>query len=243
MKTIDAKHYILDVTIDKSNLPKGYPFNLPIIQKLENIVMHPKVTFFVGENGAGKSTLLEAIAIASGFNPEGGSKNFDFYTKETHSQLSEFIKIHKGLTLPRDGFFLRAETFYNVATEIDNLNFASSLYGNKSLHHQSHGESFISLIENRFKGNGLYILDEPEAALSPANQFKFLVLMHKLVKNNSQFIITTHSPIIMGYPDADIFFIEDNSLKKSNYENTPHFQLTKYFLNNRNDVLKDLLGE
>jgi len=240
MKTIDANHYILDVTIDHYSLPGGYPFNLPVVQNLKELTFHPKVTFIVGENGAGKSTLLEAIAIAAGFNAEGGSKNFRFETKATHSKLSQYIKHTNGLTLPKDGFFLRAETFYNVATEIEKLNFQSPIYGNKSLHKQSHGESFIALIENRFLGNGLYILDEPEAALSPANQLKLLVLIKKLTERNSQFIITTHSPIIMGYPDADIFEVGKTSIDKVNYEDTTHYQLTKYFLNYREKMLKDL---
>lgn len=238
MKIIDAKHYIVKVEIDKSNLPKGYPFDLPAVQNMGTLELHPNVSFFVGENGAGKSTLLEAIAIAAGFNAEGGSKNFRFSTKETHSELSDFIKIYKGLILPKDGFFLRAETFYNVATEVDNLGMT---YGKKSLHSQSHGESFISLIENRFKGNGLYILDEPEAALSPANQYKFLALIHKLTLQNSQFIIATHSPMIMGYPNADIFLVEKEKIFKTNYKDTPHYQLTKYFLDHREKVLKDIL--
>lgn len=242
MKTIDAKHYIIDVTIDHSKLPDSYPFNLPVVQNLKELTFHPKVTFIVGENGAGKSTLLEAIAIAAGFNAEGGTKNFRFQTKETHSELFKHLKLTKGLNLPKDGFFLRAETFYNVATEIENLGFGGGAnpYGSKSLHKQSHGESFIALIENRFLGNGLYILDEPEAALSPANQLKLLVLIKKLTERNSQFIITTHSPIIMGYPDADIFEVGKASIDKVNYEDTAHYQLTKYFLNYREKMLKDL---
>lgn len=239
MKAFESNHYVLGVSINIEDLPSGYPFDLPVVRNLKTITFNPKVTFIVGENGAGKSTLLESIAVSMGFNAEGGSKNFNFETKATHSQLYKHLKITKGLSLPKDGFFLRAETFYNVATEVENLKMS---YGDKSLHEQSHGESFISLIENRFKGNGLYILDEPEAALSPSNQLKFLVLIHELVKNNSQFIIATHSPIIMGYPDSDIYFVGQDSIDKVGYEETAHYQLTKYFLNNRKKMLDELFN-
>lgn len=241
MRTLDANHYLIDVSLKSNQLPAEYPFNLPVVKNLNTLTFHPKVTFLVGENGSGKSTLLEAIAVAAGLNAEGGSKNFNFSTAATHSELHKHIHLNKGLKLPKDTYFLRAETFYNVATEIKNLEFSrKSIYGDKYLHEQSHGESFISLIQNRFRGNGLYILDEPEAALSPANQFKLLTLMDKLVKNNSQFIIATHSPIIMGYPDADIFLLETDEIRKVDYEETPHYQLTKYFLGNREKVLAEL---
>lgn len=177
-----------------------------------------------------------------GFNAEGGSKNFNFATKETHSDLHKSLEVTRGLTLPKDGFFLRAETFYNVSTEVENLGYIdNSPYGGKSLHQQSHGESFISLMQNRFKGNGLYILDEPEAALSPNNQLKFIVLLNELIKKSSQFIIATHSPIILGYPEADIYQIDSTSIQKVNYEDTNNYQLTRYFLNNKDKMLKELL--
>jgi predicted ATPase len=242
MKVLDSSHYIIDVSLKSGTLPDTYPFTLPVISNLKGIEFHPKVTFLVGENGAGKSTLLEAIAISMGMNAEGGSKNFNFSTRQTHSNLSEYLQVTKGIKLPKDTFFLRAETFYNVATEVDNLSNLSS-YGGKSLHEQSHGESFISLIENRFKGEGLYILDEPEAALSPSNQLKLLALIKKYTDLGSQFIIATHSPIIMGYPDADIYVLDEKSVSKINYEESSHFQLTKYFLNHREKVLDDLFNE
>ncbi len=244
MKTIDSTHFLLEVSIQKDIAHKDYPFNLPVVKNLSNIIFNPKVTFFVGENGSGKSTLLEAIAISLGFNAEGGSRNFQFSTKETHSDLHEYLKLKKGLTLPKDGFFFRAETFYNVSTEVDNLGYSdSSIYGGKSLHNQSRGESFLSLIENRFKGNGLYILDEPESALSPKNQLKLLVLIDELIKKNSQFIIATHSPILLGYPSADIYHIDEKSIQQVAYEDTEHYQLTKHFLNSRDKTLSNLLQE
>lgn len=244
MKTIDSSHYLIDVSLDKKDIPDDYPYNLPVVKNLEKLVFDPKITFIIGENGAGKSTLLEAIALAMGFNAEGGTKNFNFETKSTHSELYKRIKLTKGIKFPKDGFFLRAESFYNVATEVENLGpEITKYYGGKSLHAQSHGESFISLIQNRFKGNGLYILDEPEAALSPANQLKLLALVHELLKQNSQFIIATHSPIIMAYPGANIFEVSENSIEKVDYENTSHYQLTKYFLTNRAKVLKELFED
>lgn len=243
MKIIDSNHFIIDVSLHRSFEKDIYPFNLPVIKNLTTLTFNPKVTFIVGENGSGKSTLLEALALGVGFNAEGGSKHFNFETKSTHSDLYKFLKITKGIDLPKDGYFLRAETFYNVATEIMNLGGSiGNYYGNRPLHEQSHGESFISLIENRFKGSGLYILDEPEAALSPSNQLKFLVLIDELIKKGSQFIIATHSPIIMGYPDSTIYLLKEGSIDKVEYEETPHFQLTKYFLNNRDKMISDLLG-
>jgi len=246
MRVLDAEHYLIDVSINRQNLPDEYPFNLPVVKNLTKLVFHPKVTFLVGENGSGKSTLLEAIALSAGLNAEGGSKNFNFTTTATHSELHRNLVLTKGLKLPKDSYFLRAETFYNLATEVNKLGFEynrNSPYGERSLHAQSHGESFISLIQNRFRGNGLYILDEPEAALSPANQFKLLASIDKLAKQNSQFIIATHSPIIMGYPNADIYLLEHESINKVIYEDTPHYQLTKYFLNNREKILAELISE
>lgn len=242
MKSIEANHYIIDVSLNKNIKAKGYPFTLPVVKNLSKLTFHPNVTFLVGENGAGKSTLVEAIAVSLGLNAEGGTKNFNFSTAATHSNLHEYISVTKGINRPKDSFFLRAETFYNVASEIDNLELENTgAYGNKSLHKLSHGESFISLIENRFRGNGLYILDEPEAALSPSNQLKLLVLIDKLVKLNSQFIIATHSPIIMAYPNADIYVVGSDSITKTQYEDTDHYQITKYFLNSKDKVLGELL--
>lgn len=222
---------------------KNYIFDLPVMKNMhknQGIQLHKKVTFFVGENGTGKSTLLEGIAIACGFNAEGGTKNFNFASKETHSPLYQHLTISRGIGKPTDGFFLRAESFYNVATEIDRLNIASS-YGGKSLHNQSHGESFMSLILHRFGGNGLYILDEPEAALSPARQFALLVQINNLVKQNSQFIIATHSPILLAYPEAEIFVLEQDDIKLTPYQETEHYILTKQFLDHPQRMLKYLL--
>jgi predicted ATPase len=223
------------------------------VQSLTRLDLHPNVTFIVGENGSGKSTLLEAIAIAYGFNAEGGSKNFNFSTRDTHSDLSYYMKLVKGVFAANDGYFLRAESFYNVATNIEELGddnedgevYPGSLlesYGGISLHKQSHGESFMSLVLDRFYGRGLYILDEPEAALSPTRQMALITRIHELVKKDSQFIIATHSPIIMSYPNGIIYNIEDN-YAKIDYEDTEHYRITKRFMNDTNGMLNILLDE
>jgi len=185
--------------------------------------------------------LLEAIAIAMGFNAEGGSRNFRFSTRVSHSPLHEALKVQRGLKRPRDRFFLRAESFYNVATEVDDL--GAQGYGEKSLHELSHGESFMALVMERFFGNGLYILDEPEAALSPNRQLALLARMHDLVRDASQFIIATHSPILMAYPNAVIYTLENESIQKIDYTDTEHFVVTKQFLNNHEKMLEALLEE
>lgn len=210
---------------------ESYIKNLPVVSNLDSLALSSNVTFFVGENGSGKSTLLEAIAVNSGFNAEGGTKNFNFSSMETHSDLYKYITVVKSVKRPKDGFFLRAESFYNVATEIERLDAIDS-YGGTSLHKMSHGESFITLITSRFGGNGLYILDEPEAALSPLKQMSMLTVINELVKQNSQFIIATHSPILMAYPDADIFVIDENGIMKTPYKKTDNYVITRKFLEN-----------
>ncbi|MBW9153890.1 AAA family ATPase [Clostridium estertheticum] len=218
-----------------------YPYCLSAIKNLSILDFHPKVTYLVGENGTGKSTILEAIAVAYGFNPEGGTRNFNFSTKDTHSDLHKNLKLVKGVKRPNDGFFLRAESFYNVATNIDEIDVSSS-YGGISLHSQSHGEAFLSLIRNRFSGNGLYILDEPEAALSPSRQMSLLVIMNELIRKGSQFIIATHSPIIMSYPDSIVYELSDG-IKEVKYKDTEHYKITKAFLDNPEKMLNILLLE
>jgi predicted ATPase len=233
MSWLDAEHYLLEIKLRRDRVPSfdTYPFSLPAVKELGTLKLHPKVTFIVGENGSGKSTLLEAIATAWGFNPEGGTKNFNFGTRRSHSELHEALTLVKGVRRAKDGFFLRAESFFNVATEIENLGVGDS-YGGRSLHEQSHGEAFFALMTNRFGGNGLYILDEPEAALSPSRQLAMLVRMHELIAQNSQFIIATHSPILMAYPEADIYQIDDTGLVRTTYEETEHFLVTTAFLKN-----------
>ena len=240
------EHYITSIELLKKTIKDNnkYPFNLPVIQYLNKIEFHKNVTFFVGENGTGKSTLLEAIATQYGFNPEGGSKNFNFSTQDTHSELEKSIRLAKGIKKPKDGYFLRAESFYNVASNIDQIQKESgnmiSSYGGKSLHEQSHGESFFSLFLHRLFGNGIYIFDEPEAALSPQRQLAFLVRMHELVKQKSQFIIATHSPIVLAYPNAKIIQISENGFDVVQYKQTSHYDLYKTFIDDPENMIRKL---
>jgi predicted ATPase len=217
-----------------------FPFSLPAVRGLDVLDLHPAVTFLVGENGSGKSTLLEAIAVSLGFNPEGGTRNFHFATRESHSDLHQYLRLTRGAARPRDGFFLRAESFFNVATEIEKLDVVHS-YGGTSLHEQSHGESFLALMTHRFGGQGLYLLDEPEAALSPQRQLAVLSLLHDLVRDNSQFVIATHSPILMAYPDAFIYHLSLDGVERIEYEETEHYRVTRDFLLHPQRMLDVLL--
>lgn len=245
-----SRQYAIDVQLKRDEVPSfdSYPFSLPAVRHIEVLKLHPCVTYFVGENGSGKSTLLEAIAVACGFNAEGGTKNFRFGTRASHSPLHEYIRIAKGVGRPKDGFFLRAESFFNVATEIERLDSEGigprviDSYGGKSMHEQSHGESFLALMMNRFGGNGLYILDEPEAALSPQRQLAALARIHDLVNANSQFIIATHSPILMAYPDAHIYACSPDGIELIDYYDTEHYQVMRDFVANPKRMLDILFA-
>lgn len=249
MRALDAEHYLLELKLKREKVPsfEQYPFSLPVVRHLQTLELHPKVTFIIGENGSGKSTLLEAVAIAWGFNPEGGTKNFKFHTQESHSVLHEHLTLVKGVRRARDGFFLRAESFFNLATEIERLDEGPggppiiNAYGGVSLHKQSHGESFFALMMNRFGGDGLYVLDEPEAALSPQRQLAMISRLHQLVQSRSQFIIATHSPILMAYPHASIYQISDAGMRAISYEQTDHYLVAKTFLTNPKGYLNQLL--
>src|SRR6476469_6560793 len=208
MPTWNARNFLVRATLRREKVTSftDFPFSIPAIGGLDTIEFDRPVTFFVGENGAGKSTFLEAIAIGMRLNPEGGSRNFRFATRESHSGLSDFLRLSRSVRRIRDSFFLRAESYFNVATHIEELDREPGgppiidSYGGKSLHEQSHGESFFALFLNRLRGNGLYFFDEPEAALSPTRQLSFLSRLHDLVKEGSQFLIATHSPILLAYP-------------------------------------------
>ncbi len=214
------------------------------IAEADELQFNSQVTFLVGENGSGKSTLLEAIAVKYGFNAEGGSMNFSFSTEKTHSSLYKAIKLIKGAERPKTGFFLRAESFYNAATYIDSLDsMVLEAYGGVSLHEQSHGESFFSLFMNRFIGNGLYILDEPEAALSPSRQMSFLIRLNELVKAGSQFIIATHSPILLAYPDSLIYEFTECGVSETTYKQTEIYQVMRSFMESPERMIKRLFEE
>lgn len=229
-----------------ATLESTYAAELPAIRALDRLDLHPHVTFFIGENGSGKSTLLEAIAVADGFNAEGGTRNFNFTTRSTHSDLYKWVRLGRSARGRRrsDGFYLRAESFYNVATEIENLGL-EELYGTDgvSYHRQSHGESFLDLMTNRLRGDGLYLFDEPEAALSPQRQLAFLAAMHELVLRESQFIIATHSPIIMAYPNATIYEFGESDIRQVAYKETEHYRVMHAFLNRPEQTLRVLLEE
>jgi predicted ATPase len=223
----------------------GYPWILPAVAGLlDGLELHPKVTYLVGENGSGKSTLLEAVAVAAGMNAEGGSSNFSFSTRESHSELWRALRLVRGTRRPRTDFFLRAESLFTAASYIEGLPGPSlASYGGKSLHEQSHGESFLSLMLNRFGPEGLYLLDEPEAALSTQNCLTCLRRIHELVQERSQFIIATHSPIVLAYPESVIYSCEEDGLERTTYEDAAPVRLTQSFLSARERFLEQLLGD
>lgn len=238
--------FLKKVTLVKEKIPAftHYPFSIPAIESLDEIKLERNVTFFVGENGSGKSTLLEAIADKCDFNTAGGGRNNSYDVYETDSELSEYIRL-SWMPKVTNGFFLRAESFYHFATHIDDVDENGYRdYGGKSLLKQSHGESFLSLFLNRFNGEAIYLLDEPEAALSPVRQLTLLKIIHDLeTTGDAQFIIASHSPILLGYPEADIYSFDNGEISKINYEDTDHYNITKYFLENRKRFLYNLFKE
>jgi predicted ATPase len=247
-----ARNFLIRATLLRDKVPSfaEYPFNIPAIGELHEISFEQPVTFFIGENGSGKSTLLEAIAVACGLNPEGGSRNFNFSTRASHSGLKDYLRLTRSARRVRDSYFLRAESYFNVATEIEALDEEPlggakiiTSYGGKSLHEQSHGESFFALLMNRLGGDGLYIFDEPEAALSPTRQLAFLSRLHGLVRGGSQFLIATHSPILMAYPQAAIYLMADGPLRLVEYRETEHFTVTRNFLTRTERMLAVLLSD
>lgn len=252
-RTADFPGFVQTVRLlrDQIEAPTEYPFSIPALRGFSELDLDAKVTFLVGDNGAGKSTLIEAIAVAAGFNAEGGSKNFAFSTRSSESPLHKHLRLVRS---PRrlNGYFLRAESYFNVATQIEKLDAGGGdprindtriidAYGGVSLHEQSHGESFLALAQHRFGGNGLYILDEPEAALSPQRQLSLLAIIHRLAETErSQFLIATHSPILMAYPGALIYQLGATGIHAVAYEDTEHFQITRDFLNGRERFFKHL---
>jgi predicted ATPase len=247
-----ARNFLIRATLLRDRVPSftEYPFNIPAIGNFDALDFDEPVTFFIGENGSGKSTLLEALAVASGLNAEGGSRNFNFATRASHSGLKDYLRLTRGARRARDSYFLRAESYFNVATEIEALDREPSLtpriidsYGGQSLHEQSHGESFFALLMNRLGGNGLYVFDEPEAALSPTRQLAFLSRLHELVRGGSQFLIATHSPILMAYPQAAIYLLADGAPRLIPYRETEHYTVTRNFLTRTGQMLDVLLNE
>ena len=234
--------FIQGITIDWDKIEESsYLRNIEAISGLERLEFTKPITFFVGENGSGKSTLLEAIAVAYGFNPEGGTKNYVFSTYDSHSELCNAIRISKGYRKVNWGYFLRAESFYNVATQEEE--YADIEHPSQKYHEKSHGESFLSLAQNQLRANGVYIFDEPEAALSPQRQLTLLMEIYECAKRGSQFIIVTHSPILLGIPNAEILTFDNGIIHSCGYEETDSYQVTEMFINNRDQILERLLGE
>lgn len=229
-----------------------YPLSIPFIKHLDELAFSSRVTFFVGENGSGKSTLLEAIAHEAGFSPEGGSKNMHVATT---SQSASALAQHLTLSWrkkPTNGYFFRAESFFNVASYLDTMareggqgeDVTYRPYGGTSLHAQSHGESFLSFFSNRLGSGGFFIFDEPEAALSPQRQLSLLTILHDLCTHtDSQFLIATHSPLLLAYPGAMIYSCDGDRLKTIAYKETDHYRLTKRFLDNHELYLQRLFSE
>ena len=234
--------FIKDIYIDWERISEySYLRDIKSINGIEKLTLNKPITFFVGENGSGKSTLLEAIAIADGFNPEGGTKNYSFSTFDSHSELCDAIRLSR-VQKARWGYFLRAESFYNVASKEDEYSKGSKAIP-LELHKQSHGESFLTVVHTSFKDKGLYLLDEPEAALSPQRQLSLLIEIDRCLKEESQFIIVTHSPILLGMPNAEILNFDDSGINSISYEETDSYRITSMFVNNREQLLNQLLEE
>ena len=221
--------------------PNSYIRTIESLRDVEKIEFQSPVSLFVGENGTGKSTLLEAIAVAHGFNPEGGTKNYVFSTYDSHSELCDAIRIAKGYRKEKWGYFLRAESFYNVATQEEK--YADIAHPSMQYHKKSHGESFLDLAQDNIKSNGLYLLDEPEAALSPQRQLTLLTQIYKCANDGALFIIATHSPILLGIPNAQIFCFDNGKIHTCTYEETDSYKITEMFINNRKSLLQKLLDE
>ncbi len=239
-----SAQFVRSIRLEKEKLPEtiAYPYSIPSIAGLDELALHPKVTIFIGENGSGKSTLLEALAVGCGLNAEGGSRNFNFTTRASHSELWHALRVVRGTRRPKDAYFLRAESYFNVASEIERLDVLES-HGGKSPHEQSHGESFLSLLMRRFRGEGLYLLDEPEAALSPSRQLSALRMIHDLVLKQAQFVLVTHSPILMAYPDAWLYEFGQSGIHRIEYTATEHYTVMKNFLDRREKMLAEILAD
>ncbi len=218
----------------------SYLHKIPILNGLEELHFRQPVTFLVGENGSGKSTLLEALAIAAGFNPEGGTKNYSFSTFDSHSELAAALRLLRGCYKPQWGYFLRAESFYNVATQ-EMKYAAGSNVRSENYHEKSHGESFLAVVQKNFSEDSLYFLDEPEAALSPQRQLTLLLDIYNCAAAGSQFIIASHSPILLALPGAELWQFDGGGLHTCAYEETETYQIMEMFINNRRQLLKHLL--
>jgi predicted ATPase len=239
-----AARFVRAVELKEEIPSRKYPFNIPAIRAIRRLPLHPEVTFLIGDNGSGKSTLIEALAVLADFNPEGGTKNQNFATRATESILHNHLRLQRGIKRERDGYFLRAEGMYNVATNLEELGISADWYGGIPLHDRSHGEAFLAVMTHRFRGNGLYLLDEPESALSPARQRALLKrILHLAGNKNSQFIISTHSPVLLAYPGAIIYYLHDNGIERIDYHDTEVYRTMRDFTSNPEIYLHHLLGD
>lgn len=247
MSDLPRQGFLLEFVFEREKVPASneYPYDLPAFVNLERLKLHPQVTFFIGENGSGKSTLLEAIAQLLDINPEGGNKNTYYSDIDTKSEMFKLMRLTRSSRRPRDHYFLRAESFYKIASYIDSPEMSDVLwtYGGKRIHDQSHGEGFMATLTNKLRGAGIYLFDEPEAALSPSRQLAALAVFHQLVGLESQLIIATHSPILMAYPNALIYEFSEEGIHEIAYKETEHYTITKEFLNRPEKMLEILFEE
>lgn len=241
--------FIQSISIDWNKIDHdSYLHSIDALKNMEVLDFQKNITFFVGENGTGKSTLIEAIAVAYGFNPEGGTMNYRFSTFDDVSQLSSAIRMVKGYRRAKSNYFFRAESFFNVASKAEDYRDMTpkeiyyDRYGGKSLHEQSHGESFLAYFQS-FDQEGLYIMDEPEAALSPQRQLTLFIQIAKMAENGSQFIIASHSPILLGIPGADIISFDEGVMRRCGYEETESYQVMEMFIDHRERLIEGLLNE
>jgi predicted ATPase len=254
MKTVKGEvdmndRFIQSLGIDWTKVEEGsYLREIPALREMGWLEFGENITFFVGENGTGKSTLTEAIAVACGFNGEGGTADYRFSTFDDVSELGRALKVVRGFRRPKKGYFFRAESFFNVASKAEDYRDGTTKeiyyarYGGKSLHEQSHGESFLAYFQS-FLEEGLYIMDEPEAALSPQRQLALFIQITKMAERGSQFLIATHSPILLAIPGAEIYSFDGEGLLPCSYEETESYRLTELFINERERIIKELLEE
>jgi len=247
MSSLPKQGFLLEFALDREKVPTPdeYPYNLQAFTDLERLKLHPQVTFFIGENGSGKSTLLETIAQLLDIDPEGGNKNTYYSDIDTNSAMFKCMRIVRSSRRPLDHYFLRAESFYKLASYIDGPGMGDVLwtYGGRRIHEQSHGEGFMATLTNKLRGGGIYLFDEPEAALSPSRQLAALAVFRKLVDLESQLIIATHSPILMAFPDALIYEFSEEGIRETSYKETEHYTITKEFLNRPEKMLAYLFEE
>ncbi|MCI8484121.1 MAG: AAA family ATPase [Lachnospiraceae bacterium] len=244
-----SDRFIQSIRVNWNKIEKdSYLHQITALRQITELEFSQNITFFAGENGTGKSTLLEGIATAYGFNPEGGTLNYRFSTFDDVSELQNAISITKGYRRPKSNYFFRAESFFNVASKTEDYRDHTpkeifyQKYGGKSLHEQSHGESFLSYFQS-FDQAGLYLMDEPEAALSPQRQLTLLIQIVKMAEKGSQFLIASHSPILLGIPGAEILSFDQQEIKYCQYEDTESYQVTEMFLNHRGALLNRLLND